>query len=60
MKTIKFLEPEFAEKIEEITSRFSDVTPIDKRFQIKYKNQYFDIDKYQEKINDANWPSSKS
>lgn len=54
MKTIKFLEPEFAEKIEEITSRFSDVTPIDKRFQIKYKNQYFDIDKYQEKINDSN------
>ena len=26
----------------------------DKRFQIKYKNQYFDIDKSQEKINDAN------
>lgn len=26
----------------------------DKRFQIKYNNQYFDIDKSQEKINDAN------
>lgn len=30
MKPIKFLEPEIAEQIEEITSRFSDVTPIDK------------------------------
>ena len=26
----------------------------DKRFQIKYNNQYFDIDKSQEKINDTN------
>ena len=26
----------------------------DKRFQIKYNNQYFNIDKSQEKINDAN------
>ena len=26
----------------------------DKRFQIKYHNQYFDIDKSQEKINDTN------
>lgn len=30
MKPIKFLEPEIAEIIEEITSRFSDVNPIDK------------------------------
>ena len=30
MKPIKFLEPEIAESINEITSRFSDVTPIDK------------------------------
>lgn len=30
MKPIKFLEPEIAEIIEEITSRFSDMNPIDK------------------------------
>lgn len=32
----------------------------DKRIQVEYKGNYFDIDKSQEKINDANWPSSKS
>lgn len=32
----------------------------DKRFQIKYHNQYYDIDKSQEKIDAKNWPSSKS
>lgn len=31
-----------------------------KRIQIEYNGNYFDIDKSQEKINDANWPSSKS
>lgn len=31
-----------------------------KRIQVEYKGNYFDIDKSQEKINDANWPSSKS
>lgn len=31
-----------------------------KRIQIEYNGNYFDIDKPQEKINDANWPSSKS
>lgn len=30
MQPLKFLEPEIAEKINEITSRFSDVNPIDK------------------------------
>ena len=32
----------------------------DKRFQIKYHNQYYDIDKSQEKINDTNRPSSEN
>ena len=32
----------------------------DKRFQIKYHNQYYDIDKTKEKINDTNWTSSES
>lgn len=32
----------------------------DKRFQIKYHNQYYDIDKSQEKIDAKNWPSSES
>ena len=32
----------------------------DKRIQVEYKGNYFDINKSQEKINDANWPSSKS
>ena len=31
-----------------------------KRIQIEYNDNYFDIDKSQEKINDTNWPSSKS
>ena len=31
----------------------------DKRIQVEYKGNYFDIDKSQEQINDANWPSSK-
>ena len=31
-----------------------------KRIQAEYKGGYYDIDKSQEKINDANWPSSKS
>ena len=31
-----------------------------KRIQVEYKGNYFEIDKSQEKINDANWPSSKS
>ena len=30
------------------------------RIQVEYKNNYYDIDKSQEKINDTNWPSSKS
>ena len=30
----------------------------DKRFQIKYHNKYYDIDKLQENINANNWPSS--
>ena len=32
----------------------------DKRFQIKYHNKYYDIDKTQEKINDTNRPSSEN
>lgn len=32
----------------------------DKRIQVEYNGNYFDIDKSQEKINDTNWPSSKS
>lgn len=32
----------------------------DKRFQIKYHNQYYDIDKSQEKINDTNRSSSEN
>lgn len=32
----------------------------DKRFQIKYHNQYYDIDKSQEKINDTNRPSNEN
>ena len=32
----------------------------DKLIQVEYKGNYYDIDKSQEKINDANWPSSKS
>ena len=32
----------------------------DKRIQVEYKGNYFDINKSQEKINDTNWPSSKS
>lgn len=31
-----------------------------KRIQVEYNVNYYDIDKSQEKINDANWPSSKS
>lgn len=31
-----------------------------KRIQVEYKGNYFDIDKSQEKINDTNWPSSES
>lgn len=31
-----------------------------KRIQVEYKGNYFDINKSQEKINDANWPSSES
>lgn len=31
-----------------------------KRIQVEYNGNYFDIDKSQEKINDANWPSSES
>lgn len=31
-----------------------------KRIQVEYNGNYYDIDKSQEKINDANWPSSKS
>lgn len=31
-----------------------------KRIQVEYKGNYFDIDKSQEKINDTNWFSSKS
>lgn len=31
-----------------------------KRIQVEYNGKYYDIDKSQEKINDANWPSSKS
>lgn len=31
-----------------------------KRIQVEYKGNYYDIDKAQEKINEANWPSSKS
>ena len=31
-----------------------------KRIQVEYNGNYFDIDKSQEKINDANWLSSKS
>lgn len=31
----------------------------DKRIQVEYNGNYFDIDKSQEKINDTNWPSSK-
>lgn len=31
-----------------------------KLIQVEYKGNYFDINKSQEKINDANWPSSKS
>lgn len=31
-----------------------------KRIQVKYKCNYFDIDKFQEKINDTNRPSSES
>ena len=32
----------------------------DKRIQVEYNDDYFEIDKSQEKINDANWPSNKS
>lgn len=32
----------------------------DKRFQIKYHDKYYDIDKSQEKINDTNRPSSEN
>lgn len=35
MKPIKFLKPEIAESIEEITSHFSDVNPIDKLNHLK-------------------------
>lgn len=31
-----------------------------KRIQVEYKGNYFDIDKSQEKINDTNWPSSEN
>lgn len=31
-----------------------------KRIQVEYNGNYFDIDKSQEKINDANWHSSES
>lgn len=31
-----------------------------KRIQVEYKGNYFDIDKFQEKINDTNRPSSES
>lgn len=31
-----------------------------KLIQVEYKGNYFNIDKSQEKINDTNWPSSKS
>ena len=31
-----------------------------KRIQVEYNGKYYDIEKSQEKINDANWPSSKS
>lgn len=31
-----------------------------KRIQVEYNGKYYDIDKSHEKINDANWPSSKS
>lgn len=31
-----------------------------KRIQVEYKGNYYDIDKSQEKINDTNWPSSES
>ena len=30
----------------------------DKRFQIKYHDKYYDIDKTKEEIDDTNWPSS--
>ena len=30
-----------------------------KRIQVEYKGNYFDIDKSQEQINDTNWPSSE-
>ena len=32
----------------------------DKRIQVEYKGNYFDINKSQEKINDTNWHSSES
>ena len=35
MHPIKFLKPEIAEIIEEITSRFSDMNPIDKLIHLK-------------------------
>lgn len=31
-----------------------------KRIQVEYNGNYFDINKSQEKINDTNWPSSES
>lgn len=31
-----------------------------KRIQVEYNGNYYDIDKSQEKINDENWPSSES
>ena len=31
-----------------------------KRIQVEYKSNYYDINKSQEKINEANWHSSKS
>ena len=43
MHPIKFLKPEIAEIIEEITSRFSDMNPIDKLIHLKkfIMNNYF-------------------
>ena len=32
----------------------------DKLIQVQYNDNYFEIDKSQEKINDENWPSSES
>lgn len=42
------------------SKQFKIIYQDDKRIQVEYNDDYFEIDKSQEKINDANWPSSES